>query len=276
MVRTDSGALSFDGGVSIPVATYLLAVCVLSILLVVFPGESPPPLLGMAWGVFLVLLTLGAFRIEGNALRMVLPSARALLPAIGVLLTFWGLYNLVAFALASAGVVGFEATWSRVAAHPLPYLGALCSSFLFTALPEELVFRSYLQSKVSATIGGDPYRVVAAGVAIVAVLFALFHLPRWVLASGHGVGVGLAVRLSGLVLAGFAYGVVYALTGNLWLVASLHATINYPPLLVTMHLPADLHFVAGLVEYVILVGIVYASVRITSRERTALFGLAGR
>jgi membrane protease YdiL (CAAX protease family) len=56
-------------------------------------------------------------------------------------------------------------------------------------------------------------------------------------------------RLAGLTLAGLAYGLVYALTGNLWLVTLLHATMNYRPLLLSVDVPADLHLVVGVVEY---------------------------
>lgn len=260
MVRTDSAPPTFERGPLVPVAAYLVVLCVLSALVAVSPTASPPPLLGMAWGVFLAALAVAAFTVEGVSVRTVFPPVRSLVPAGGVLVAFWALYNLAAFALALGGVTGFDAAWSRAAAHPLAYLAALTSSFLFTAIPEELFFRSYLQQRFAALVGGDGRRAVLAGVAAVALLFAVFHLPRWFLASGHGVGPALAVRLAGLTLAGLAYGIVYAFTGNLWLVALLHATMNYRPLLVSVHVPAELHLVAGVLEYAAAVAVVYLSV----------------
>ncbi|MFC7081093.1 type II CAAX prenyl endopeptidase Rce1 family protein [Halorussus caseinilyticus] len=146
----------------------------------------------------------------------------------------------------------------------------LLSSLLFTAIPEELVFRAYLQQKFTALADGETRRTVATGVAVAAVLFALFHLPRWFLGSGHGVGTALAVRLLGLTLMGIAYGVVYALTGNLWLVALFHATMNQPPFVVTVSVPAELHLLVGVVEYAAIVSTVYVAVRVTEPEESAL------
>jgi len=267
MVRTDPP--TFERDPLVPVAAYLVSLSVLSALVFASPAASPPPVLGMAWGVFLVVLALGAFRIEGVSPRTVFPSARTLVPVSAVLAAFWALYNLVAVALALGGVVGFEAAWSRGVARPLPYLAALSSSLLFTAIPEELLFRGYLQQRLVAMAGGDTRRAVVSGAVAAALLFALFHLPRWVLASGHGVGTALVVRLAGLTLAGLAYGIVYAVTGNLWLVALCHATMNYPPLLVSVRVPAELHLVVGVVEYAALVSVVYLAVRLLDPDRPA-------
>ncbi len=262
MVLADTVPPTFERSPLVPVAAYLVVVGVLSALVVVSPTESPPPLLGMAWGLFLAALAVGASTAEGVSVHTIFPPVRSLVTVGGVLVAFWALYNLAALALAVGGVAGFDATWSRAAAHPLAYLAALASSLLFTAVPEELFFRSYLQGRFVAMFGGDSRRAVLAGVAAVALLFAVFHLPRWFLASGHGVGPALAVRLAGLTLAGLAFGVVYALTGNLWLVALLHATMNYRPLLVSVHVPADLHLFAGVVEYAAAVSVVYLTVRL--------------
>jgi membrane protease YdiL (CAAX protease family) len=270
MLRPDIGLPRFGGGPLVPVATYLLVIVVLSGLVIISPGASPPPVLGMLWGVFLVVLTVGAVRIEAVAPRSLLPSVRTLLPVIGVVAAFWGLYNLVAAALALGGVSGFEATLSRTAAHPLLYLAALFSSLLFTAIPEELLFRTYLQQKFTRLAGGTTRRAVLAGIGLVAVLFALFHLPRWFLASGHGVGSALAARLLGLTLAGLAYGSVYALTGNLWLVALFHASMNQPPVVVSVHILSELHLVASVIEYAAIVSLVYLTVRVMESDGTPI------
>jgi membrane protease YdiL (CAAX protease family) len=262
MVRVESDPPSFGGGSLVPVAAYLLTVVVLSALTAVSGGGDPPPVLGMAWGVFLAALALGALAVEGASPRSVLPSARSAVPAVGVVAAFWALYNAVAYGLAVAGVPGFEAAPSRAVAHPLLYLAALGSSLLFTAVPEELAFRGYLQSKVVSLAGGDGRRALAVGVGVASALFALFHLPRWFLASGHGVGAALARRLLGLALAGVAYGVVYALTRILWLVALFHATMNRPPLLVAVDVPpGGLHLLVGLFEYATVVLVAVVAVR---------------
>jgi len=91
MVLTDTVPPTFERSPVVPVAAYLVVVGVLSVLVVVSPTASPPPLLGMAWGVFLVALAVVAFTIEGVSPRTVLPPARTLVPAGVVLLAFWAL-----------------------------------------------------------------------------------------------------------------------------------------------------------------------------------------
>ena len=263
MLRTDSDPPAFDGGSVVPVATYLLIVAALSGLTLVTSGASGSPVVGVGWGLFLAALALGAFAVEGVSPRSVLPPARSLAPAVGVVAAFWLLYNVVAYGLALGGVPGFEPAPSRVVAHPLPYLAAFVSTLLFTAIPEELAFRAYLQSKFTALAGGGRRRATAVGVSLAAVLFALFHLPHWFLASGHGVGPALATRLFGLTLAGLAYGLAYALTRNLWLVALFHATMNQPPFLVAVHVPAEMHLLVGAVEYAAIASTAFVAVRVS-------------
>ncbi|AJF27772.1 protease (plasmid) [Haloarcula sp. CBA1115] len=270
MLCPDIGLPRFSSGPLVPVVAYLLVIVVLSGLVIISPGASPPPVLGMLWGVFLVALTVGALRIETVSPRSLLPPVRTLIPVIGVVIAFWGLYNLVAVALAVGGISGFDASLSRTAAHPLLYLAALFSSLLFTAIPEELLFRTYLQEKFTRLAGGTTRRAVLAGIGLVAVLFALFHLPRWFLASGHGVGSMLAARLLGLTLMGLAYGSVYALTGNLWLVALFHASMNQPPVVVSVHIPTELHLVASVIEYAAIVSLVSLTFRVVEPARTPL------
>lgn len=264
MPRAVPSSLTFERGPLVPVVAYLVVVAVLSGLLFVSSTASPPPILGMAWGGLLAALAVGALAVEGVSPRTLFPSLRSLVSALAVLSAFWGLYNLAAVGLALGGV----AAWSGVAAHPLPYLAALASSFLFTAVPEELFFRGYLQEKCVALAGGDARRAIVVGVAVTAVLFALFHLPRWALASGHGVSAALGVRLAGLTAMGLAYGLVYAMTANLWLVALLHATMNYPPLVVTV--PSERHLLVGVVEYAAVVTVVAVALWVLGPDRTAL------
>ncbi|MFU1783504.1 type II CAAX prenyl endopeptidase Rce1 family protein [Haloarcula japonica] len=270
MLRPDIGLPRFSGGPLVPVVTYLLVIVILSGLVTISPSASPPPVLGMIWGVFLVALTVGTLRIETVSPRSLLPPVRTLVPVIGVVIVFWGLYNLVAVALATGGISGFEASLSRTAAHPLLYLAALFSSLLFTAIPEEFLFRTYLQQKFTRLAGGTTHRAVLSGVGLAAVLFALFHLPRWFLASGHGVSSGLAVRLLGLTVMGLAYGSVYALSGNLWLVALFHASMNHPPFLVKVTVPSELHLVVSVLENTVMVALVYLTVRLSGDDSSPL------
>ncbi|ADQ68810.1 putative protease of the Abi (CAAX) family protein [Halogeometricum borinquense DSM 11551] len=269
MLRAERDLPTFEGGSLIPVTTYLLLITVLSGFAVVF-SDGASPIAGMGWGIFLVILAIGAFTVEGVSPRSILSPVRSLLSALLVVTVFWVLYNLVAYGFALDGVSGFEVSGSKVAAHPLMYLAAFVSSVLFTAIPEELVFRGYLQSKFVSLAGGKTGKAVAVGVGITAILFALFHLPRWFLMSGHGVGAALATRLLGLTLMGLAYGLVYALTRNLWLVALFHATMNQPPFLVGVHIPDGFHLLVGVVEFAAIVTVVFVATRLTGSDGLAL------
>lgn len=266
MLRAEIGSQSFDRGPLVPVATYVLTLIVLSVLALVSGGESPPPLLGMAWGFFLVALAFGACTAENVSPGTILPSTRSFLAGAGVVLVFWAGYNALTAVLALGGVSGLELAPSRVVAHPLAYLAAFGSSLLFTAIPEELLFRAYLQPKAIALAGGDTRRAAATGIAVVAVLFALFHLPRWFLLSGHGAGPALASRLLWLTLAGLTFGLVYALTRNLWLVALFHATMNQPPFLLPVQFSGGLHSLVAIVEYAAFVALVLLGVSAISSD----------
>jgi len=253
MARPERAPPAFNRGLLVPAIAYIVIIALLSGLALISGRGSPPPLLGMAWGVLLVGIGVGAYRLDGVSPRSILPSSQSLFPVLGAIGAFWLLYNLLTYALALGSVPGFATASSKVVAHPVLYLAAFGSSLLFTALPEEFVFRGYLQSKLIAESGGTGRRAVAIGIGTAAVLFALFHLPRWFLMSVHGVGPALAARLSVLVLSGLAFGVIYVLTDNLWLVALFHATMNQPPLLFTVNIPSELHFVVGIIEYTTMV-----------------------
>jgi membrane protease YdiL (CAAX protease family) len=66
------------------------------------------------------------------------------------------------------------------------------------------------------------------------------------------------------VISGLAFGLIYVLTNNLWLVALFHATMNQPPLLFTVNIPSELHFVVGIIEYTTVVGFTIVVLYLTS------------
>jgi membrane protease YdiL (CAAX protease family) len=105
---------------------------------------------------------------------------------------------------------------------------------------------------------------------VVVGFWALYNLGA--LTSGHGLGAALAGRLASLLLVGLAYGFVYALTRNLWLVALVHATMNYPPVLFAVNVPSDLHLVVALAECVAVVSVVFLTVRVARPDGPTLVG----
>jgi len=138
----------FNSGSLVPAVTYLLIIAVLSGFALVSTGESPSPVLGMAWGVFLIVVGLTALTVESVSPRALLPPLRSVGPVLAALVSLWALYNLVVYGLALIGVSGFDIAASRVLVHPLPYLAALGSSFLFTAIPEELALLKSYRSNI--------------------------------------------------------------------------------------------------------------------------------
>lgn len=261
MTRSASERVSFDGRAAVPFAAYLLCVAALSGVLLAAGGTPFEPLAGVVWGLLLVALAVGALRVEGVDVRAVVPSLRSLGAVALVLAGFWTVVNLAVVAV--AGDLGGVALGDLpFVAEPVAYVAVFASSALFTALPEELFFRGYLQGKLVALAGGRGRRAVAAGVALAAILFALFHLPRWFLQSGHGVGPALASELAWLVAFGAALGLAYEATGNLWVVVLFHTRVNHPHLFVAGQRPADLHALLQFVELAALVGVVLLVARV--------------
>jgi len=93
-------------------------------------------------------------------------------------------------------------------------------------VPEELVFRGYVQNKVAALVGSRGRGLAeAVGIVVAAVLFGLPHAPLAVLLLDLGPRAVPAVVLSNL-LPGLTYGIVYYLTGNLWYTSFVHGFGN--------------------------------------------------
>lgn len=262
MERSASERVPFDGQAAVPLAAYLLCVTALSGFLLAASGTGLGSLVGVAWGIFLVALAAGALRVEGVDVRAVLPSLQSLGAVAVVLAGFWTVTNLVVSVAATGGLGGVVLGDLPFVAEPVASVAVFASSALFTALPEELFFRGYLQQKFVALAGGRGRRAVAAGVALTAVLFALFHLPRWFIQSGHGVGPALASELAWLLAFGVAMGLVYEATGNLWVLVLVHTRVNHPQLFVIGQRPAELHTLLLFVEIAALVGAVVLVARI--------------
>ena len=102
--------------------------------------------------------------------------------------------------------------------EPLAWLGAWVLGYLFTALPEELLFRGIIQNQINLRL-----RREWLSLALAAVIFGLSHLnnsslnhapPNWAYA-------GMAT------LAGLAYGYTWRRTGKITASAVVHATVNF-------------------------------------------------
>jgi membrane protease YdiL (CAAX protease family) len=101
-------------------------------------------------------------------------------------------------------------------------LPALLDNWLLTGLGEELLFAGAIFTLVARRL---PRQRLWLAVLIVAVLFALWHLPGH-LAMGRE-GGALFGRLGLHLVSWLIFGAIYALSGNLWLVALAHGSTDY-------------------------------------------------
>ena len=106
-----------------------------------------------------------------------------------------------------------------------PHLSAdaILDNWLLTALGEELLFCGVLFTATADLVSRKQRWLV---VLVVALLFALWHLPGY-LAMGRS-GGALFGRLALNATSWLLFGAAYALSGNLWLAALMHANTDYP------------------------------------------------
>ncbi|MFO8150563.1 MAG: CPBP family glutamic-type intramembrane protease [Trueperaceae bacterium] len=141
---------------------------------------------------------------------------RSLLAAVAIAAAGYVAIIVVAAGLNAAFDAGFTLFRSRYEA------AAFVDNWLLTAFAEELLFAGVLFGLVRRLV--DRRRLWLA-VVVVAVAFALWHLPGY-LAVGYGAGP-TAGRLALNLASWLVFGSIYALSGNLWLVVVAHAATDY-------------------------------------------------
>lgn len=129
-----------------------------------------------------------------------------------IILIHFGLFALIAVAIGTRiGFFSYDPSHARV--HPLPLALSVVGILLFTAWPEEFLFRGILQNLFSRSFK-NPW----AGLALASLLFGLSHIfhapfPNWKY-------VFLAT------IAGFFYGHTWMKTGSLFPAAIVHALVD--------------------------------------------------
>ena len=203
------------------------------------------PLLGYrnttvgAAGLMTAVLAVGLIAALRLGPRRIGLGARALVEAlVGVIAVHLVLLALIAVlqwtggraVLTPGGVRAFEAPlrtiWGRLGT------GAMLSNWAITGLGEELLFAGVLYTLAYGAmrrVEGRSRSAHLGSIPTVAVLFALWHLPGYVaialrVGSLGGMGPGLLLNFVSWLI----FGAVYAVSGNLWLVAAVHATTDYP------------------------------------------------
>jgi membrane protease YdiL (CAAX protease family) len=233
----------FDRRLS-PLVAFLLAAALLPV--VTLAGVAPlltgplgletTPWLGVGvtiLGASLLLgLALAVLRAEGVGL-----AAVGLTPSLarrGVL-WFAGVVLAVNFLLLVLGTTVAD-SWEFALAGvpPALYVGLAVSQWVFVGLAEELAGRAYLQNKLVALFGGErdvPRR--AGAILVMAVLFALWHVPQRLVVAGR-TPAELPEALLPLVGFALVLGVLYELTRNVVLVALVHGALNLPPIFLSV------------------------------------------
>jgi membrane protease YdiL (CAAX protease family) len=228
---------SFDGRPSTPVAVVLALLVLLfatnAVVDWLVPADAAPTttrLVAIPFDVLEIGLAWGALRHEGASLGDVGLDRSLLGPALGAFAALVVATNAAAVALAVLGdgrvTPGFVATDPPVVA-----LVNVTSLYLFAAFAEELAVRGYLQNRLVAAFGGRTHaRGTVLGIVVASATFAAIHLPALVLD-----GTPLASELPFLALlfgTGLAFGTIYELTRNLYLVTLVHGFGNYALLVV--------------------------------------------
>jgi len=150
-----------------------------------------------------------------------------------------------------------ELTWS-----PVVILDCV-RAWVVVGLLEELAFRGYLHNKLAVLF--DKKWI---GIALVALVFGLWHIPASVLLRGNTVLGALPGALLFAVISFLFFNTPYELTGLLPLLALFHGWSDFP-LLMTMQRPNTVGAVAGYALFLVMVGIV------VMRKRRQLVKLKG-
>lgn len=99
----------------------------------------------------------------------------------------------------------------------------LLNNWLLTGFGEELLFAGIIYKLLAQKL---PAKKTWLCVLIVALLFALWHLPGY-LATGRALGSTLG-RMGLNFISWIVLGTIYAFSGNLWLIAAAHGSMDYP------------------------------------------------
>lgn len=170
------------------------------------------------------------FRRAGMRPRDVGLDRRGLPVGVAVFAGVWALVQTIQLisALLVDGTVRPAGEWSQPGAAAL--VSALIGQVLGNSLLEEIVYRGFLFPQLLLTLAGrwrgSRRRPFIAALLISQTLFAFRHLPAYI---ANGVGFADVpwdlLRLTGI---GIMLALLYARTGNLFVVVGVHALFNAP------------------------------------------------
>jgi membrane protease YdiL (CAAX protease family) len=221
------------------------------------------------------LLILGAvtwlvIRYEGVRLREIGLSPRLFAPGVvaigGLILGF----NLVAVAY---GILAGNEVSFGLGGSVSVIAATIVAQYLLVGPVEELAMRGYLQNRLVALLGGGESRLrMALGIVVMAVVFAVAHIPDLLLDRGWAVAE-LPPRLALLFSSAIVFGVIYELTRNLYLLGLLHGFGNVRLLFVDPGAAPDWLIIPVIVVLYVL--LVWSYRRWASRTQRPTLGVPG-
>lgn len=228
---TPGDPVSFSGRRWWPAAVFAVVLALVSVLSA-FRAIVVGDLVIGEWGDLalvgsaLLVVAIVAIRVDGPPARTLVPTAdRAVAGLVAVLVLWVGGSVLLAAVAAGAG---WSVRLGIPISHPGRFWPPLVAWIVVTAIPEELLFRGYLQNRLTSDIGGGGgrwRRGVAIALAVAA--FVVYHVPS--LVEARGLEGLTAVYPHGwwyLVVLGAAWAIAYELTRSLTFVVVAHALFN--------------------------------------------------
>lgn len=194
---------------------------------------------GINLPVGLALVSVAGYRASQLGANLASLAEGVLLIAVSYVVFF-----MATFVLATLGVVLGPVMRESYS------VWVLVDNWLLTGFGEELLFRGFLLTSIMRL---SPTRSRWWAVVGIALVFGLWHLPG--LMFGGREGAQLLLRLALPAASGLIFGVIYLLSGNLWLAAFVHGSTNYPlSPLITGNPIAGLLFVGLTMIIVLLTG----------------------
>ena len=154
---------------------------------------------------------------------------------------------LAIVAIVAGDGLALDPAWGR----PAFEAGTVVSQLFGNSLDEEVLYRGFLlvQGVLLARRLTTPRLGWVIGLVASQLLFALSHIPqRWIVEDMHG--AALLADLSGLLVFGIVFSLVFLRTGNLLIAIGIHALIDAPMPVVAS--PLDAHAPIGIVTLAIL------------------------
>lgn len=185
------------------------------------PGTPAGTLLPVAASfVGMALVGLGYLLLTGRGTAYVRLSRPSRLVVLAVLMgvVAWGILYLVLDHVVVAEVEMAESWVGLVIGEDVHVaVGFLLVVFVFNAPAEEFVFRGLIQRRLREAFG------VEAAVALASLLFAVLHVPRYLVMGSFGQAAVLLIAAFG---SGFLFGVTYVYSKNLIVPILVHACYN--------------------------------------------------